>query len=93
MRSPLEILVAEVVCRNASQELRQALRDAMDAGATPDQIRRRFGCPPQSLSPTALVVDWLVDEWERDHGLVRPDQSIDDTTSTAAANDTIWRIS
>jgi len=84
-RSELEKAVAEatieaVIANNPS--LRDSIRAALDGGATPKQIRAKWGSrsPLGRRSPgatTALAVEWIVDEWERDHGRINPDESID----------------
>lgn len=82
-RSELEELVAKVALNSVKEltpGLRDAVRAALDNGATPAEIRRRYGyksCPSGPGSTTAMSVEWIVDEWERDNGLVKPDESID----------------
>lgn len=86
-RSELEIAIAKCVIdavMETSPGLRDSIRDALDNGAAPSAIRKRFGMPTQrgrrynqTAYNMALTVEWLVDEWERDKGLVAADESID----------------
>lgn len=84
-RSELEKLVAEVsidAVIKTTPGLRDSIRAALDGGATPKQIRTKWGAnsPLGRRSPgatTALAVEWIVDEWERDNGRVKADESID----------------
>jgi hypothetical protein len=79
-RTELERRCSEIVVQTTIETnpgLRDAIRAALDAGATPREIRRRYGVTRQRRGTTALVVEWLVDEWERDHGQIAPDESID----------------
>lgn len=82
-RSDLEKAVAEASIRAViatSPGLRDSIRAALDKGAKPAEVVRRYGSrsPVYRTNPsTALSVDWIVDEWERDTGRVGADESID----------------
>lgn len=86
-RSELEAAVSKCVIDSVIEtnpRLRNVIRDALDKGAKPAEMKRRFGLQSQrrqhydqNAHSTALTVDWIVDEWERDQGLVKPDESID----------------
>jgi hypothetical protein len=86
-RSELEAAVSKCVIDSVIEtnpKLRDVIRDVLDKGATPAEVKRRFGLASQrrrrydhDAYNTALTVDWIVDEWERDKGLVKPDESID----------------
>ncbi len=71
-RTELEKLVAEVSLEATKKfipGLRDSIREALDKGATPTQIRRRWGARSayyRQHPSTALSVEWIVDEWERD---------------------------
>jgi len=82
-RTDLEKLVSETMAKiNAehSPGLRQSIRDALDKGASPSAIILKWG----SRSPlyhhhpsTALSVDWIVDEWQRERGHISQSESIE----------------
>jgi hypothetical protein len=79
-RSDLEKLVSECVIKavlEVSPHLRRVIRDALDKGAKPADLRKRLGCWRKRPTTTAMTCDWLIDEWERDKGLVKPQESID----------------
>lgn len=79
-RSPLEALVSEVVIKATIEHtpgLRDSIREALDKGATPSEVKRRYGARRGRTNMTALTVDWIVDEWEREKGIRKPDESID----------------
>jgi hypothetical protein len=82
-RTDLEKLVADVVIKaniDLTPGLRDSIRAALDKGATPAQIRRKWGArsPYYRQHPTtALSVEFIVDEWERERGRVKADESID----------------
>lgn len=44
-------------------KLRAAIRAALDKGAKPADIRRRYGLTAKRKSLTACAVDAIVDEW------------------------------
>lgn len=87
-RTELESALAKCVIDSVIEHnpgLRNAIRDALDNGATPAEMKRRFGLASQRKKPyvesaynTALTVDWIVDEYEREHGLIKDDESIDE---------------
>lgn len=84
-RSPLEEIVAQatieaVIATNPG--LRDSIRAALDGGATPATVRKRWGIhsPLGKRNPgrqTALAVEWIVDEWQRENGQIKADESID----------------
>ena len=82
-RTELEELVSSTVIqanKDLSPKLRDAIRDLLDKGATPAHVRRTLGndSPLYRRAPmTALSVEFLVDEWERERGVVKPDESIE----------------
>lgn len=79
-RSELESLVSQTVIESViktSPGLRDSIRAALDKGATPRDLRSRFGSSRKRKSMTHLAADWLIDEWERERGLVKADESID----------------
>lgn len=65
-----------------ARDIHPALHDlvcsALNAGRHPDEIRRRFGSSKGRQGITYLMVDWIVDQWEREQGLVQADESIDE---------------
>lgn len=72
--NPLENLVRETMIasiKEHSPELRDAVRAALDRGAKPLEVLLRFGDSGAGYSLTSLMVDWIVDEWEREHGKTR----------------------
>jgi hypothetical protein len=77
-RSSVEKLVAEAMCKSAPQRLRDALRLLLDSGMPAEEVRVRYHA---SYRPgcvmTSLLVMWLVDEWERDKGIIGEEDSID----------------
>ena len=80
-RSELEAALSDTIVTTAKEKtpgLYEAVRHALDKGALPKDVRRRFGLAPARNNMTALSVEWIVDEWEREHGLVKPEESIDD---------------
>jgi len=82
-RTDLEKLVADTVikaCIEHTPGLRDSIRELLAKGATPAQVSRKWGArsPLYRTQPTtALTVDWIVDEWEREQGRVKADESID----------------
>jgi hypothetical protein len=82
-RSDLEKAVAEATIKaviETSPGLRDSIRAALDKGAKPAEVIRRYGSrsPTYRQHPTtALSVDWIVDEWQREQGQIKPDESID----------------
>jgi hypothetical protein len=57
--------------------LRDAIRHALDSGVEADQVRRFFGRTRSGRGLNALIVEWLIDEWQRDTGVIGLDESID----------------
>jgi hypothetical protein len=87
-RTELEAAVAKCVIdavKETNPGLRDTIRAALDRGAVkPADIRKRYGMPAargrhysQTAQNMALTIEWLVDEWERDKGLLTPNESID----------------
>lgn len=72
-RTDLEAALADCVIeavKETNPELRDAIRAALDKGASPAYIIQRWGKRRTSIA-------WIVDEWQREKGLVKPDESID----------------
>jgi hypothetical protein len=86
-RTELEAAVAKCVIDavvETNPRLRDTIRAALDRGIVkPADIRKRYGMPSargrfyETSYNMALTVEWIVDEWERERGLVKPDESID----------------
>lgn len=90
-RTALERAVSEASIKAVilhSPGLRNSIRDALDKGAKPFDILRLHGSrsPAYRSHPsTALAVDWIVDEWQRDNGQLGPDESIDEVDADELA--------
>lgn len=54
--------------KEVSPGLRDAIRDALEKGAKPAELRRRYGLTRKRINLTACAVEWIIDEWEREHG-------------------------
>lgn len=89
-RTEVEEMVAKVVIDAViaeQPELRNAIRAALDKGARPADLHRDFDAMhrrarksrpyDEKRANVAMTCIWLVDEWERERGLVKPDESID----------------
>lgn len=82
-RSELEKLVADVTIKAVIEHtpgLRDSIREALGKGATPKQVRAKWGSRSKLYRQnpqTALAVEFIVDEWEREVGRVKADESID----------------
>jgi hypothetical protein len=57
--------------------LRTAIREALDKGTPATDLRNRFGIA-RSKRTICCVIEFLIDEWERDKGIVKEDESIDE---------------
>ena len=78
-RSSLEALVSEVVIK-ATIEHTPGLRDRSAKHSTRERSRARSSGDTERdagrTNMTALTVDWIVDEYEREHGLVKDKEKI-----------------
>jgi hypothetical protein len=77
-------MVADVTIKAVIEHtpgLRESIRDLLDGGKVPPaEVLRRYGSRSalyRRHPMTALTIEWIVDEWQRDRGLVKPDESID----------------
>lgn len=61
----LETMCDEILIGN-NPKLRAAIRDALDAGASPATIRNRWGLNGKNRSLTACAVEAIIAEWERE---------------------------
>lgn len=82
-RTELEKFVADVVvkaCIEHRPGLRKSIRELLDKGATPSQVRQKYGIRSRlyrTQPATSITIEWVVDEWEREQGRVKADESID----------------
>ena len=86
-RTELEEAVSHIVIDAVIEHnpgLRDAIRDLLNKGVTPADLKRKYGHASRrgkryddKATSVALTVDWLIDEWEREKGMIKPTESID----------------